>query len=77
MWRGVHEYWQDMWNWLDVSALALLALGLYIRVTERGSVYGRAVYATSAPLMFSRVLFFTQIFPRQGLVIQASESARL
>lgn len=70
MWIGLHEYWQDKWNWLDALALTLLATGLSIRTAESSEWYGRAVFSVSAPLVFSRVLFFAQILPRQGLVIQ-------
>lgn len=70
MWASFQEYWQDKWNWLDVLSLVLLSSGLYIRIGGGDEDIRKVLYALSAPLVFSRFLFFAQILPRQGLVIQ-------
>lgn len=74
MWETPQEYAQDKWNWLDVASLLLLSSGLYVRIYGEGVDIGRVFYALSAPLVFSRFLFFAQILPRQGLVIQVTQS---
>ncbi|CAM9300363.1 unnamed protein product [Ectocarpus sp. 8 AP-2014] len=68
------EFWRDKWNWLESLSLLLLAGGLTIRILNTDVHQGRALFALSAPLVFSRVLFFGQFLKRQGLVIQASLS---
>lgn len=70
MWSGFQEYWQEKWNWLDAFSLILLSIGLYIRTSLGDPALIRVFYALSAPLVFSRILFFGQVLPRQGLVIQ-------
>lgn len=71
---GFVEFWRDKWNWLESLSLLLLAGGLTIRILNSDVHQGRALFALSAPLVFSRVLFFGQFLKRQGLVIQASLS---
>lgn len=65
------EYMRDQWNLLDVTSLTMLLGGviqrLYGQVDDESS---RALYALSAPLAFARVLFFAQILPSQGPMIQ-------
>ncbi|CAM9209896.1 unnamed protein product [Ectocarpus sp. 6 AP-2014] len=65
------EYMQDQWNLLDVASLTLLLGGviqrMYGQVDDQSS---RALYALSAPLAFARILFFVQILPSQGPIIQ-------
>ncbi|CAM9825189.1 unnamed protein product [Ectocarpus sp. 4 AP-2014] len=65
------EYMQDQWNLLDVTSLILLLGGviqrIYGQVDDESS---RALYALSAPLAFARILFFAQILPSQGPMIQ-------
>lgn len=65
------EYMQDQWNLLDVTSLTLLLGGaiqrMYGQVDDESS---RALYALSAPLAFARILFFAQILPSQGPMIQ-------
>ena len=70
--RDFEAYLDDHWNILDVLSLALLLGGFIIRNTDSANPCGRALYALSAPLVFSRVLFFAQILPFQGPMIQAS-----
>ena len=70
MWDNFLEYVRNRWNWLESLSLALLAGGLFVRVVDSDVHLGRALFALSAPLVFSRVLFFGQILRRQGLVIQ-------
>ena len=68
----IEAYFQDRWNILDVLGLAVLLGGFIVRSTESESPWGRALYALSAPLVFSRILFFAQILPFQGPMIQVS-----
>ncbi|CAB1120299.1 unnamed protein product [Ectocarpus sp. CCAP 1310/34] len=71
---GFVEFWRDKWNWLESLSLLLLAGGLTIRLGNSDVHQGRALFALSAPVVCSRVLFFGQFLKRQGLVIQASLS---
>eukprot|EP00752_Nemacystus_decipiens_P006624 g5955.t1 len=70
MWKNFVEYTRNKWNWLECVSLALMAGGLFVRVVDSDVHVGRGLFALSAPLVFSRVLFFGQIWRRQGLVIQ-------
>lgn len=65
-------YLQDHWNILDVLGLAVLLAAFVFRITDNAGSLGPALYALSAPLVFSRVLFFAQILPFQGPMIQVS-----
>lgn len=67
-------YVRDVWNILDVLGVVLLAIGFLVRVKDYESQWGRALYALSAPLLFSRMLFFVQVFRFQGPMIQVSVS---
>ena len=65
------EYARDKWNVLDVTSLLLMFISLcygYIRGIH--SIEARTMYALSAPLAVSRTLFFAQILPSQGPMIQ-------
>ena len=68
--RNLSIYLQDPWNFFDALALVMLAGGFFVRLTDGGSPWGRALYALSAPLVFSRILFFVQILQFQGPMIQ-------
>ncbi|CAM9165014.1 unnamed protein product [Ectocarpus fasciculatus] len=68
---GFVEFWRDKWNWLESLSLLLLAGGLTIRILNSDVHQGRALFALSAPLVFSRVLFFGQFLKRQGLQMMA------
>lgn len=70
--RGLRDYMGDHWNVLDVSGLMLLTAGFLLRVADPTNELGQGLYASSAPLVFSRVLFFAQILPSQGPLIQVS-----
>lgn len=72
MWTGFREYWQDKWNWLESLSLVVLATALIVRLLEKDLELGRSLLAFGAPLVFSRILFFGQVWPRQGMVIQVS-----
>lgn len=72
MHAGVYEYVKDEWNWLESISLLLLAGALFYRIGNSDGNTGRALFALSAPLVFSRVLFFGQVLRRQGLVVQVS-----
>lgn len=68
--RDLHGYLRDRWNALDVLGLTILGCGIVVRAIDMENPWGRALYAMSAPLVFSRVLFFAQILPFQGPMIQ-------
>ncbi|CAM9782826.1 unnamed protein product [Scytosiphon promiscuus] len=68
--RGVGRYLADKWNVLDALDLLCLSVGLIIRWDDWSSEWGPAFYALSAPLVVSRVLFFAQILPFQGPMIE-------
>lgn len=68
---GDHEtYFEDDWNILDVLGLVVLLAGFVVRSNDYTSPWGQALYALSAPLLFSRFLFFLQILQFQGPMIQ-------
>lgn len=66
----LEEYFEDRWNILDVLSLAALLGGFIARSVNSASPWGQALYALSAPLVFSRFLFFAQILQFQGPMIQ-------
>lgn len=74
--RSSREYYRDKWNWLDIPALFLLATGFVVRLADalgpddHTDNVGEALYLLSAPLLFARVLFFAQIHPAQGAMIE-------
>lgn len=70
MHANFYEYVQDEWNWLESISLVLLAGALFYRIRNSDGFTGRALFAISAPLVSSRVLFFGQVLRRQGLVVQ-------
>lgn len=75
MFLGIQEYFQDKWNILDMLSLLLLSAGLYTRwwgSSDSQTSTAKVFFALSAPLVFSRFLFFAQILRRQGLVIEVS-----
>ena len=72
IWRDIPRYFRDQWNVLDALGLLFLLAGLIIRSVDSASSWGPSFYALSAPLLVSRVLFFAQILPFQGPMIQAS-----
>ncbi|CAN0108570.1 unnamed protein product, partial [Hapterophycus canaliculatus] len=76
MWANFFEYFQNKWNWLECLSLSLLAGGLFIRIVDSDVHQGRALFALSAPLVFSRVLFYGQVLKRQGVVIQVRTEIR-
>lgn len=63
---------EDRWNILDTVGLATLVGGVMVRIVDSASMWGRVLYALSAPLMFSRILFFAQFFRFQSPMIRAS-----
>ena len=65
-------YLQDRWNVLDVLALVILAGGFFVRLIDSGSLWGRGLYALSAPLVFLRVLFYAQYLPFLGSMVEVS-----
>lgn len=73
--RGFGEYIEDGWNALDVLGLAVSLGGFCVRCLDPASPWGRSLYALSAPLLVSRILFFAQLLPFQGPMVQASVCA--
>lgn len=73
MWRDIRGYFRDQWNVLDALGLFFVLVGLIIRCVDPGSPWGPAFYALSAPLLVSRVLYFAQVLPFQGPMIQVSK----
>lgn len=74
MQRDVRRYLKDPWNVLDVLGMLCLFVGLVFRWADEANPWGPAFYAMCAPLVVCRVLFFAQILPFQGPMIQASAS---
>ncbi|CAM9861414.1 unnamed protein product [Sphacelaria rigidula] len=68
--RDMNAYSQDVWNSVDLTALFILVGGILVRVFDSSSPWGRGLYAISAPLLFSRILFFAQMLRFQGPMIQ-------
>lgn len=68
--RDLFVYMRDPWNVLDWLSLALLSSGLIARIAQPSDTLGRSLYALSTPLLFARLLFFAQILPHQGPMIQ-------
>ncbi|CAN0212826.1 unnamed protein product [Ectocarpus sp. 6 AP-2014] len=63
-------YAADHWNILDLLGLGLVTGGLIVRCADGDNSWGRALYALSAPLIFSRLLFFAQMLRFHGPMIQ-------
>lgn len=70
IWRGYHDYIRDHWNVLDVLSIILSSSGFIVRCVDQDEAWGRYLYALSAPLVFTRILFFAQILPDQGPMVQ-------
>ncbi|CAM9444927.1 unnamed protein product, partial [Discosporangium mesarthrocarpum] len=77
------SYYSDRWNMVDFALLSLLSVGLLFRMVTivEGNTSGELntwdnlflaqfFFALSAPVLFSRLLFYIQIFPAQGPLIQ-------
>lgn len=63
----------DGWNMLDVTCLSLMSVGVgFCAFGPADSTSSRSLYALSTPLAFTRVLFFAQILPSQGPMIQVN-----
>lgn len=69
--NDTEAYFEDDWNIMDVLGLVVLLAGFVFRSSDSTSPWGRALYALSAPLVFSRALFFAQVLQFQGPMIQA------
>ncbi|CAM9510922.1 unnamed protein product [Scytosiphon promiscuus] len=68
--RDFSLYAADHWNILDILGLGLVTGGFLVRCADGGNPWGRALYALSAPLVFSRLLFFAQMLRFHGPMIQ-------
>lgn len=70
--RNMADYKKDHWNIMDLLGLGVVSSGFLIRCADPSNIWGRSMYALGAPLIFARILFFAQILPFQGPLIQAS-----
>lgn len=70
--RNFRAYLQDRWNYLDALGFLMLFGGMVSRISDSDNAWGRSLYALSAPMVFSRILFFAQILKFQGPMIQVS-----
>ena len=67
----------DGWNLLDVTCLSLMSVGVGFRAFgPADSTSSRSLYALSAPMAFTRVLFYAQILPSQGPMIQVKKRSQ-
>lgn len=69
-------YRRDPWNVLDVAALLLWGGGFVTRLVKNDEIWGQYLYALSAPALFARLLFYGQILPNQGPMIQVGVVAK-
>ena len=69
-WR---RYTKDPWNVFDLCGLLFLFIGLVFRWIDSANELGPEFYALSVPMLFCRILFFAQILPFQGPMIQVKE----
>lgn len=69
-------YMTDHWNILDLLGLGLVTGGIVVRCADGESLWGRSLYALSAPLVFSRLLFFAQMLRFYGPMIQVMMNLR-
>lgn len=76
MGRDFSLYVADHWNILDLLGLGLVTGGMVVRCADGDDPWGRALYALSAPLVFSRLLFFAQMLRFHGPMIQVSCTSR-
>lgn len=77
MWRDVRAYRNDRWNVIDLPVIGLLTAGWVYRIVDNDSPWGTGFYALGTPLLFSRILHFTQIHQFQGPMIQVSRMTAL
>lgn len=70
----MQAFYRDRWNVFDCLTLLCITVGWITRMANNDTLWGKAFYAFAAPLMMTRVLFFLQYFPSQGVMIQVSES---
>lgn len=68
--RDLDEYLLDRWNVFDLSALSLCLAAFVIRAVDYDNVWGRSLFALAAPLLYWRLLFYAQLLPFQGAMIQ-------
>lgn len=70
------SYFYDRWNFLDVSTVAFIFTAFVFRMMELNSGENQHLFlaqfflAASAPLLFSRVLFLSQIGSALGPMTQ-------
>lgn len=72
MWKDLEEYLLDRWNVFDLSALSLCLAAFVTRAVAFDSAWGRSLYALAAPLLYWRLLFYAQLLPFQGAMIQVN-----
>lgn len=70
------RYFYDKWNFLDVMSILLVVVAFTFRMIQWGSgqmhhqFLAQIFLAVSAPLLFSRVLFLSQIGSALGPMTQ-------
>ncbi|CAM9436038.1 unnamed protein product [Discosporangium mesarthrocarpum] len=80
---SLRHYFSDLWNQMDILILLLLtsaSVSRLVAVTQGPKIRGgtewdaqfvaKLLFAICAPLLFSRILFYFQIFRKQGPMIQ-------
>lgn len=70
--KDLEEYLVDRWNLFDLSALSLSLAAFVVRAIDHESAWGRSLYAVAAPLLYWRVLFYAQLLPFQGAMIEVN-----
>lgn len=68
--KDLDDYLLDRWNIFDLSALSLSLAAFVVRAIDHDSAWGRSLYAVAAPLLYWRLLFFAQLLPFQGAMIE-------
>lgn len=71
-----HRYFYDKWNFLDVTTIVFVTVAFIFRMMEwhsgelRHLFMAQVFLAVSAPLLFSRVLFLSQVGSALGPMTQ-------
>lgn len=70
--RDFEEYMHDRWKDFDLSALSLCLAAFVVRLFDYDSAWGRSLYALATPLLYWRLLYYVQLLPFQGAMIQVN-----
>lgn len=71
--RDSNEYMLDRWSVLDFVAFQCCLAAFIFRLVDAESSWGQSLYAVAAPLLFWRLLFYAQILPFQGAMVQVTD----